>query len=71
MIRPADCPHHRATFLCRRPDGKKAYSCPDCGLVAVGSEYRRALERFRRKAEEERARGALASPDHSSLTSLG
>ncbi len=56
MIRKEDCDHSRATFDCRRPEGPKSYRCPDCGLVAVGGEYRAALERFRMKAKEARER---------------
>lgn len=61
MIRPADCTHHRATFQCRRSEGRKAYRCPDCGLVAVGDGYRAALERFREKAKEAEARSIFLS----------
>ncbi len=56
MLRPADCSHNRAVFRCKRPEGPRAYRCPDCGLVAVGGEYRAALERFRMKAKEARER---------------
>ena len=56
VIRPADCPHPRATFRAKRPEGKKAYACPDCRLVAVGGGFRAVKERFERKVKEERAR---------------
>ena len=56
MIRPADCPHREATFDHRRENGRWAYRCAVCGLVAVGDECWDALEKFARKAEEERAR---------------